>query len=122
MKTGTTHRYLHSSRAEWFTDLLLFAPCPAAVRRYTKTAFVAAAREQLVGRKIDKARWRADFYDTACQSVGLPVAPESDTMRMFRVVLEEYRALCQLRKRLEADAVRRLAPQPDSVRLQTLPG
>ena len=30
-------RYLHSSRAEWFTELLLFAPCPAAVRRYTKT-------------------------------------------------------------------------------------
>ena len=36
-------RYLHSSRAEWFTDLLLFTPCPAAVRRYTKAAFVAAA-------------------------------------------------------------------------------
>ena len=29
-------RYLHSSRAEWFTDLLLFTPCPAAVRRYTE--------------------------------------------------------------------------------------
>ena len=36
-------RYLHSSRAEWFTDLLLFTPCPAAVRRYSKAAFVAAA-------------------------------------------------------------------------------
>jgi hypothetical protein len=22
-------RYLHSSRAEWFTELLLFTPCPA---------------------------------------------------------------------------------------------
>jgi len=115
-------RYLHSSRAAWFTDLLLFTPCPAAVRRYTKTAFVAAAREQLVGRKVDKARWLADFYDTACQSVGLPVAADSETMRMFRVVLEEYRALCQLRKRLEADAVTWLADQPDFVRLQTLPG
>jgi len=49
-------RYLHSSRAEWFTDLLLFTPCPAAVRRYTKAAFVAAAREQIAGRKVDKAR------------------------------------------------------------------
>jgi hypothetical protein len=26
-------RYLHSSRAEWFTALLLFAPCPAACQR-----------------------------------------------------------------------------------------
>jgi transposase len=115
-------RYLHSSRAEWFTALLLFTPCPAAVQRYTKPAFVAAAREHVAGRKVDKARWLADFYDTACQSVGLPVAPESETMRMFRVVLEEYRALCQLRKRLEDEAVTRLAAQPDFVRLQTLPG
>ena len=115
-------RYLHSSRAEWFTDLLLFTPCPAAVRRYTKAAFVAAALEQIAGRKVDKARWLADFYDTAATSLGLPVSESSEAMRMFRIVLEEYRALCVLRKRLEADVVTRLAHQPDFIRLQTLPG
>jgi transposase len=115
-------RYLHSSRAEWFTDLLLFTPCPAAVRRYTKADFVAAAREQIAGRKVDKARWLADFYDTAATSMGLPVSEASEAMRMFRIVLEEYRALCVLRKRLEADVVTRLAHQPDFIRLQTLPG
>ena len=115
-------QYLHSSRAEWFTDLLLFTPCPAAVRRYSKTAFVAAARAHLTGRKVDKTRWLGDFYETASTSLGLPVAEASEAMRMFRVVLEEYRALCLLRKRLEADAVTRLAPQPDFQRLQTLPG
>ncbi len=115
-------RYLHSSRAEWFTGLLLFTPCPAAVRRYSKAAFVTAAGEQLAGRKVDKTRWLADFYETACHSIGLPVAPESETVRMFRVVLEEYRALCALRKRLESEIVTRLAANPDFVRLQTLPG
>jgi transposase len=115
-------QYLHSSRAEWFTDLLLFTPCPAAVRRYSKTAFVAAARAHLTGRKVDKTRWLGDFYETASTSLGLPVAEASEAMRMFRVVLEEYRALCLLRKRLEADVVTRLAPQPDFQRLQTLPG
>ena len=115
-------RYLHSSRAEWFTELLLFTPCPAAVRGYTKAAFVAAARERVAGRKVDKARWLADFYDTACGSLGLPVTPDSETIRMFRVVLEEYQALNQLRKRLEDEAVVRLAAQPDFARLQTLPG
>jgi transposase len=115
-------RYLHSSRAEWFTELLLFTPCPAAVRRYPKAAFVAAAREQIAGRKVDKARWLADFYDTASTSLGLPVLEDSEAMRMFRVVLEEYRALCRLRKRLEADVVTRLADHPDFQRLQTLPG
>jgi transposase len=115
-------RYLHSSRAEWFTQLLLFTPCPAAVRRYSKAAFVAAAREQVSGRKVDKVRWLADFYDTASSSLGLPVSDTSEAIQMFRVVLEEYRALCQLRKRLEADVVTTLAAQPDFVRLQTLPG
>ena len=115
-------RYLHSSRAEWFTELLLFTPCPAAVRRYTKAAFVATASAQISGRKVDKARWLADFYDTACHSVGLPVPESSETIHMFRVVLEEYRALCQLRKRLEAEIATRLATLPDFVRLQTVPG
>ena len=57
-------RYLHSSRAEWFTELLLFTPCPAAVRQFTKAAFVAAARQQVAGRKVDKDRWLGDFYET----------------------------------------------------------
>jgi transposase len=115
-------RYLHSSRAEWFTELLLFTPCPAAVRRYSKTAFVKAASEQLRGRKVDKARWLADFYDTACRSVGVPVSDTSEAIRMFRIVLEDYRALCHRRKQLEGEVVTRLALQPDFVRLQTLPG
>ena len=115
-------QYFHSSRAEWFAELLLFAPCPAAVRQYTKPTFVAAATAAVGGRKVDKARWLADFYDTACRSVGLPVSPESEAMRMFRVVLEEYRSLCDRRKQLEADVVARLADQRDFVRLQTVPG
>lgn len=115
-------RYLHSSRAEWFTALLLFAPCPAAIQRYSKAAFVTAASAHVAGRKVDRARWLADFYDTASHSLGLPVAPESDTIRMFRVVLEEYRALCLRRKELEAHIVARLAALPDFVRLQTIPG
>lgn len=115
-------RYLHSSRAEWFTELLLLTPCPAAVRRYSKPAFIAAATAQVAGRKVDKARWLADFYDTACQSVGVPIAPDSEAVRMFRVVLEDYRALCQRRKQLENGIVTRLAEQQDFVRLQTVPG
>ena len=115
-------RYLHSSRAEWFTALLLFAPRPAAVRQYSKAEFVKAASAQITGRKVDRARWLADFYETACHSVGLPVTPESETVRMLRVVLEEYRALCALRKRLEVDITAQLATHPDFVRLQTLPG
>lgn len=115
-------RYLHSSRAEWFTELLLVAPCPAAVRRYSKAAFIAAVRERVGGRKVDKARWLADFYDTAGASLGLPVREDTEAVRMFRLVLEEYQQLCRRRKQLETDIVERLTGHPDFDRLQTLPG
>ena len=115
-------RYLHSPRAEWLTELLLLTPCPAAVRRYAKADFIRAVGRHVGGRKVDKARWLADFYETAGTSLGLPVAEDTDAMRMFRVVLEEYRQLCQRRKALEAEIVDRLAGQMDFDRLQTVPG
>ena len=100
-------RYRHSSRAEWFTDVLRLTPCPAAVRAYTKPAFIAAARAQVRGQKTDKTRWPADVYDTAGRSVALPVQEDSAAIRMFRVVLEEYQQLCRRRKALEIiDALR----------------
>jgi transposase len=115
-------RYLHSSRADWFTELLLVTPCPAAVRRYSKAAFISAVCERVGGRKVDKARWLADFYDTAATSLGLPVGEDTEAMRMFRFVLEEYLQLCRRRKQLEADIIERLSGHPDFDRLQTVPG
>jgi transposase len=115
-------RYLHSSRAEWFTSVLQLTPCPAAVRAYTKAGFIAAARAQVSGHKADKTRWLGDFYETAGQSVALPVSPDSAAISMFRIVLEEYQQLCRRRKALEADVVARLAGHTDCERLQTVPG
>lgn len=115
-------RYLHSSRAEWFTALLRLTPCPAAVCQYSKPDFIATARAHVAGKKVDKVRWLADFYDTAVHSVALPVAPDSAAIQMFRVVLEDYQQLCQRRKALEIDIVARLTGHPDYERLQTIPG
>lgn len=115
-------RYLHSSRAEWFTNVLRLTPCPAAVRQYSKAAFIAAALKAVGGHKADKRRWLADFYETAQGSAGLPVAADSEAMRLFRTVLEEYQLLCQRRKQLQEDAAERLAGHADFERLQTLPG
>jgi hypothetical protein len=75
-------RYLHSSRADWFTNVLRLTPCPAAVRQYWKPAFIAAARAHVAGRKVDKTRWLADFYETAGRSVALPVRPDSAAISM----------------------------------------
>ena len=113
--------YLHSTRAEWGTQLLLLVPCPAAVTKYSREEFLATAR-RLPGQKIDKTRWLIDFYQAARSSIGLPVTEDSEAIRMFRVVLNEYLHLCRLRRELEEQAVARLSSHDDFRRLQTIPG
>jgi transposase len=115
-------RYLHSSRATWGIALLRFTPCPAAVRRYSCAEFVEAASAHVRGQKADRRRWLADFYAAAVASVGIPVAEDSEAMRMFRLLLDEYQLACERRAQLEADVVVRLQTHPDFLRLQTLPG
>jgi len=114
-------RYLHSTRAEWWTQLLLLVPCPAAVLSYSAEKFLQAAR-RLPGQKIDKTRWLTDFYEAARTSIGLPVPEDSEAIRMFRAVLNEYLHLCRLRQGLEEQVVARLSDHADFRRLQTIPG
>ena len=64
----------------------------------------------------------SDIYDTAVDSVGLPVRPESDTVRMFRLVLAEGRSLVRQRNEIEARAVELLSDLPDYQLLTTIPG
>ncbi len=109
-------RYVHSSRGKWFVSVLRLAPCPAAVRHYSKAVFITAARAQVTVHKTDKTRWLADFYDTAEHSVALPVAEDSAAIRMFRLVLEEYQQFCHRRKALEADIIERLAGHTSACR------
>jgi len=114
-------QYSHSSRAQWFTQLLILAPCRAAGAKYTEAEFRKVARK-IGGAKTDKMRWLNDFYQTAMNSIGLPVGEESEAIRMFRVVLGEYLAVCKLRSRLEKEIVERLKDHLDFQRLQTIPG
>lgn len=114
-------RYFHSSRAQWFGNLLRFVPCPAAALQYPKDDFIAQART-MGGGKHDKTRWLADFYETARSSIGLPVEEASEAMTMFRMVLGEYLDLCQRRRQIEEQISQKLAAHPDYRRLQSIPG
>lgn len=114
-------RYYHNSRAQWFGNLLLLAPCPAAILKYAKEDFIFRARET-GGSKRDKTRWLSDYYETARNSVGLPVEEDTAAMAMFRLVLTEYLNCCKLRSQIEELASQRLADHPDSLHLQTIPG
>ena len=114
-------RYYTNSRAQWFTHLLYRFPCPAAITRYSHEAFEQEAWA-VVGRKVNKRGFLHDFYLTASQSIGLPVAEESEAIQMFRVILMEHQQLCVRRTEIERQADQVLHGHPDYQRLRTLPG
>mgnify|MGYP000736830634 CR=1 FL=1 len=117
-KTELCHR---SSRTDWFLAVLEKYPAPHMITAMSREAFVADAW-QVVGRKVSKERLLSDIYATAVGSVGLPVHPESDAVRMFRLVLAEGRRLVRQRNEIEARAVELLSDQPDYQLLTAIPG
>lgn len=114
-------RYYSSTRSEWLLHFLLAFPTPATITAHTLDAFTAAAWP-VVGRKVNKARMLADLYRTAQESIGLPVAVDTPAIAMFRVVLRQLLATCDLRQQLEQAAERLLGEHPDFQRYQTIPG
>lgn len=114
-------KYWHRSRSEWFCAFLVRFPNPASVLRYTQEEFMRVAWE-VAERKTNKTAWLADFYQTAARSIGLPVAEDSEGIRMFRLILQEYLGLCRLRAEIEKHADQFLGEQADYRRLQTIPG
>jgi transposase len=114
-------KYFHTSRAEWFTSLMMAFPNPAAVLKHDRQGFIKAA-QVVSGRKVNKAAWLKDFYETARESIGLPVSEESEAIRMFRLVLQEHQDLCRMRQAIEARAELYLKDNTDFLRLRTIPG
>lgn len=114
-------KYFHSSRAKWFSSLLLKFPVPASIIKYTQEDFIQAAWDT-TGRKVDKINWLKDFYLTAQNSIGIPVSEESQACKMFRIILQEHLDLCHLREQIEISADSYLQNNSDYQRLCTIPG
>ena len=114
-------RFHRSARSDWFLAFLERYPSPHFIAAMDRQAFIADAWD-VVGRKVSKERLLSDIYDTATSSVGLPVEPDSEAVRMFRMVLAEGRSLIDQRKRIEACAVELLGDHPDYQLMCTVPG
>ena len=76
-------RFHRSSRTDWFLAFLEMFPSPHMISAMTKEDFIKAAWE-VVGRKVEKSLMLSDIYETAKASAGLPVAPDSDAIRVRR--------------------------------------
>jgi hypothetical protein len=114
-------RFHRSSRDDWFLALLEAFPSPHMITAMDKDAFIAAAWP-VIGRRVSKAAFLADIYETSKTSVGLPVAPDSDAIRMFRLVLAQGRSLIQSRNTIEERAAELLAEHLDYRLLRSIPG
>lgn len=114
-------RFHRSSRTDWFPAFLEEFPSPHLISAMSQEAFIDAAWD-VVGRKVSKTQMLSDIYMTANGSVGLPVAEDSEALRMFRLVLAEGRSLVRQRNEIEARAVELLSDHSDYQLLTTIPG
>ena len=114
-------RFRHNSRAEWFFIFLDRFPVPAAITVPDKELFIRSAWD-LVGRKVAKRRVLNDLYETARESIALPVDPDSPAVSMYRMVIAHIRQLIQQRDAIEQQAHALLCEHPDYQRLRQLPG
>lgn len=114
-------RFFNSSRAEWFCRFMLKFPTPESVTRYRQETFIKRSWN-VVGRKVSKKRLLADLYQTAQQSVGLPVPVNSLAVDTFKLQLQRFYDLTIQRSELECRADAFLSSRSDYRRLRTIPG
>jgi hypothetical protein len=91
-------------------------------RRSLSETIVGALSRREVGHRDQKRALRAEIYAAAKRSIGVPVPLESPAMAMFRLVLQLYLILHQLRERIGEQAALLLVGNSDSRRLMTMPG
>jgi len=114
-------RYLSTSRADWFCRFLLRFPTPSSIKTLSKEEFITVAWE-LVGRKVSKTRLLNEIYETACQSIALPIPPDHLAVETFKLQVGRYRDLTNHLKQLQQRAEEVLGDDPDFQRLRTIPG
>jgi transposase len=114
--------FLGSSRSEWFLDVFLFAPCPAEILKHRKETYLRKTVKGDEGHPTVRRRLVAEFYETAKESVGIPIAAGSVSMQMFKTILAEYIALAKLRRKLEKQIHDHLDSNVDYQNLRTIPG
>lgn len=114
-------RFFNSSRADWFCRFMLKFPTPGSITRYRQETFLKRAWD-VVGRKVEKQRLLIDIYQTAQQSVGLPVPLDSVAIETFKLQLNRFYELNQQRAALEQRADSFLSSRSDYKRLKTIPG
>lgn len=114
-------KWWNSTRADWWIKYLLQFPTPESIKCLSFQEFKAIA-SSLIGRKVNKDAKLIELYDTAHNSIGLPILKDSLACQTFRVQLQRYHELCQRRTQIEHMAEQALAGRRDYEILTSVPG
>lgn len=113
--------FVKNPRTEWFLDVFHAAACPSAVLRYSKRSFVKKFTAS-GGHVTTRQRLVGQYYESAKESVGIPVAADSQTVQMFQLVIGQYIELTKLRRKLEVLIHTQLEDNDDYRCLRSIPG
>jgi transposase len=114
-------RFWSTQRNEWFIRFLLRFPTPRSIGTMEFEEFRQAVWT-LMGRRGNKQAKIEEIYALAAGSIALPIAEGSPAVTTFRLQLERYLQLCEVRAGLEAQAHALLSARSDYQRLGTVPG
>jgi len=114
-------KYFCTTRAAWFSKVLYHFPSPHHIGEMGEDKFIEKAWD-IVGRKVYKTEFLKDFYNTAKNSIGLPVDKDSCALKMFKKTLKQHQDLCVKRQELEDLAHQELKDDRVYQILRTVPG
>jgi transposase len=114
-------RFWAPQRNGWFIRLLIQFPTPASIAALSVEEF----RDRIwksMGRRVHKEAKIQQIHALAKRSIALPIEADSPAVATFRLQLERYLQLCEIRDALEGNADALLSENPDYQRLRTIPG
>jgi transposase len=114
-------KYWSCTRSDWWIRFLIQFPTPMHICRLTREAFVGEAWAT-VGRRVHKQAKLEEIWDMAQHSAALPHDPDSLAVETFRLTLQHFQHMTELRARIEQRAEQFLGNSLDYAHLKSLPG
>lgn len=114
-------KFIRGNHSDWFCRFLIRFPTPTSILTLSRQHFVEESWG-LVGRKVAKERLLNEIYDTATQSVALPIEADNLSCKAFALQVQRHQDLSLHLKELENMAEKALHSKPDYHRLRSIPG
>lgn len=114
-------KFINSNRSKWFCSFLLQFPTANSILQLSRSDFVNQAWD-IVGRKVSKERLLNEIYETAKESIALPVPHGDLGIEAFKLQIRRYLHHTETLEQLEQLAEQAVGANPDYICLRSIPG